>query len=423
MESTMGINFYGLTGLETGLGEAARNNIEALRRSGLLVNEIDISASAYNEVQTPEDTINIIQINPDNLDSFYERYAHNVSQGSYNIAFWAWETEEFPEEDLKYFTYFDEIWTPSGYCQNVISKKSPVPVLNMPHAIPVEERSDGSEYLRRKVLGTRENTFIFSFFFDYKSQIIRKNVLGVIESFRKAFGSNAANVSLLLKTYPSEHHLHEKAIIEEKIGNDPSIVLFEESLERSELQDLLGITDCYVSLHRSEGFGLTMAEAMAVGKPVIATAYSGNMEYMNVNNALLVKYKMTTLTKAVGPFPIGSVWADPDLDHAAVLMRRVYAREFSEQEITTAAKAQIQGSHNLSRVGQLMSNRITLITRMLQTRTRSNFEQETLLLRIENDLLNTKLNKIRNISFVKLKLKFKNLKNRLTGKNRKYMWE
>ncbi len=422
MENTKRINFYGFLGLETGLGEAARNNIEALRKAGLTVSAFDISAIGTG--QPFEKGINIIQVNPDNLDALLINHADQILTNSYNIGFWAWETEDFPDEYCKYFNYFDEIWTPSSYCQNVISKKSPIPVLNIPHTVPIIPSNDRQENLRQQVLGNRRDTFVFSFFFDYKSQVVRKNVIGLIKSFRQAFGTNAPQVTLLLKTYPSSHHLAEKAIIEKDIGDDSSILLFEKSLERSDLQDLLRITNCYVSLHHAEGFGLTMAEAMAVGTPVIATAYSGNMEYMNINNALLVKYKMTTLIDAVGPFTVGSIWADPSQAHAAVLMKEVYEGNVNGlKELIDTAKKQILDNHNHCRIGKLMVDRIRIIEHKVQSQHKVNNQQEILRLRIENDLLNTKLNKIRDIGYVKLKLKFKNLKNRITGKNRKYIWE
>jgi len=422
MENRPDINFFGFLGLETGLGEAARNNIQALRTVGYQVKEYDVTV--FNpDLKIKKTGINIFQVNPDNLYECLLKYKPDVMDGDYNIAFWAWETEEYPDQYVKYFGYFNEIWTPSSYCQNVISKKSPIPVLSMPHAVPLEAPLVRVKDLRAKVIADRKNSFVFAFFFDYKSQITRKNVLGLIDSFRIAFGENNEDVSLLLKTYPSEYHQEERETIIEKIGSDSSIILFEEKLERTDLQHLISEIDCYVSLHHSEGFGLTMAEAMGLGKPVIATAYSGNMEYMNVNNALLVKYSMTYLTEPVGPFLAGSIWAEPDLNHAAQLMKNVALKKQSFDKLTGLAKEEMLKKYNMHCVGESMHDRINIISKIISFQNKETVKDIISHLQLENDLMNLKLSKIKDIGYIKLKLKFKNIKNALLGKNKKYLWE
>lgn len=418
MENNYEVNFYGFISLEAGLGEAARNNIEALKKKDVKVNVFDATSTA-KITELNSSSINIVQINPDNLSNFFLTHGANLLKGKYNIAYWAWETDEFPEEYKIYFDYFNEIWTPSSYCQNVISKKSPIPVLNVPHAVPIGQINDNTA-LRHKVFGERKNTFIYSFFFDYKSQIVRKNVVGLIESFRLAFGQNNNDITLLLKTYPSKHHIKDKELIESLIANDSSIILFEESLERTELNDLLNITNCYVSLHHAEGFGLTMAEAMGYGKPVIATGYSGNTEYMNINNALLVKYETAKLETPVGPFPKGSCWANPSNTDAADLMKYVYENHNQLNSITNVAKDDIRNKFSLNHIGKLMYERLSIISKSIQN---DYSESEISNLRLENNLLKIKLEKIKNLSFLKLKLKFKNFQNQIFGKNRKYPWE
>ena len=103
----------------------------------------------------------------------------------------------------------------------------------------------------------------------------------------------------------------------------PDVLVIDGHLPRAELGSLMAAADCYVSLHRSEGFGLTMAESMALGKPVIATAYSGNLDFMNDENSFLVPFSWATVPPGAGPYPVGARWADPDLDAAAAIMRTV----------------------------------------------------------------------------------------------------
>jgi glycosyltransferase involved in cell wall biosynthesis len=425
MNKLFDINYFCFLNAETGLGEAARNHINALKSVGVLVESFDVANldMGFRECYK-ENAINIFHLNPDDLYDFLLRYGTDIFSGTYNIAFWAWETEVFPDHYQKYFEYFDEIWTPSSYCQEAISKKSPIPVLKMPHAIPVITGDEELGGLRHSLMGDRGNsTFIFSFFFDYNSQMARKNVLGLIESFYKAFGKNNSKATLLLKTSPSKRHAYDRDLLSQKVAGDKGIILLEEILERSALQNLLRITDCYISLHHAEGFGLTMAEAMALGKPVIATGYSGNIDFMNLNNAILVNYKLTTLTEQVGPFVVGSHWADPDLDHAADLMRRMVDKYESFDSIAMLAQEQIRTSHSLIAIGGLMSQRLHLIAQFTSHKINIRINEEINRLNLENELLNAKVNKLKEIKFVKLKLKIKNLQNRLLGKNKKYLWE
>ena len=107
----------------------------------------------------------------------------------------------------------------------------------------------------------------------------------------------------------------------DRIGNNTSIIYKEEMLRRPELLALMNKADCYISLHRSEGFGLTIAEAMALGKPVITTAYSGNLDFTHVNNSFLVKYKMLKHEVDLSVLPKNNYWSEPDTDHAAELMK------------------------------------------------------------------------------------------------------
>ena len=102
-----------------------------------------------------------------------------------------------------------------------------------------------------------------------------------------------------------------------------NVRILDQVLSRADIDALLELSDCYVSLHRSEGFGLTIAEAMSLAKPVIATAYSGNMDFMTLSNSFPVNYRLTAIERDYGPYRQGWPWADPDLEHAAALMRHV----------------------------------------------------------------------------------------------------
>jgi glycosyltransferase involved in cell wall biosynthesis len=161
---------------------------------------------------------------------------------------------------------------------------------------------------------------VFLFAFGVRSILERKNPLGLIEAFRRAFGSGE-QVRLVLKTTHGNRQTTEALV---RAAGDPRVIVMDRILERREINTLMALSDCYVSLHRSEGFGLTLAEAMALGKPVIATGYSANLDFMRPGNSFLVDCRLVPLEQDYGPYLRGSTWAEPDLDHAADLMRHVH---------------------------------------------------------------------------------------------------
>jgi glycosyltransferase involved in cell wall biosynthesis len=170
-------------------------------------------------------------------------------------------------------------------------------------------------------LGVSEG-FLFLFIFDYLSTLQRKNPIGLIEAFKRAFGPGEGP-QLLLKTLNAPlRPLAEEEVLWAAHGRD-DIHVVDCSLSGDEMRGLMAGCDCYASLHRAEGFGLTMAEAMALGKPVIATNYSGNVDFMRRENSFLVDYTMTRVGPECEIYPPDGEWAEPSVEHASELMRRV----------------------------------------------------------------------------------------------------
>jgi glycosyltransferase involved in cell wall biosynthesis len=165
---------------------------------------------------------------------------------------------------------------------------------------------------------------MFLFVFDYMSTIERKNPVGLIEAFKRAFRP-AEGPHLLIKTINAPlRPLAEEAVLWAAHGRT-DIHVVDRSLSASERDGLMAACDCYVSLHRSEGFGLTLAEAMAIGKPAIGTGYSGNLDFMNAHNSYLVDYELTVVGPGCEIYPADGEWAQPSVSHAAELMREVIA--------------------------------------------------------------------------------------------------
>jgi glycosyltransferase involved in cell wall biosynthesis len=141
----------------------------------------------------------------------------------------------------------------------------------------------------------------------------------------------------------------------------PAVIL-DSFLSKGEVNALISLADCYTSLHRSEGFGLPLAEAMYLKKPVIATAYSGNLDFMNVNNSFLVKYRLSEIKEDIGPYKAGSVWAEPDIEHAAALMRQVYEDRGLGLSIGRRASLDVQSEFSPQEVGKRIAGRMKIIT-------------------------------------------------------------
>ena len=254
-------------------------------------------------------------------------------KGRYNIGYWAWELLQFPTGWEFAFDYFDEIWTLSNYCAESITKVTPIPVIKFPPSIDIPKPT-----LDRNALGLPKDKFIFLFMFDFHSTITRKNPVNLIKAFQQAFGQSNQDVLLVIKCSNGEHKPDHRAQVKAAAADWQSIHFIEGHLRQEEVQALLNSCNCYVSLHRAEGFGLTMAEAMSYGKPVIATGYSSNMEFMNVGNSFPVKYKLVPNDQVEGPYSQGAVWADPDIDHAASLMQYVF-QNYDEAKLVGARAA------------------------------------------------------------------------------------
>jgi glycosyltransferase involved in cell wall biosynthesis len=277
--------------------------------------------------------INLIHVNADQVPIFAAARGDEYFRGRYNIGCWFWELSQFPDEWYSSFQRFDEIWAASSFIQDSLARVSPIPVVRMPLALPPKPQIDHK--LNRSDFGLPFDAFIFLFTFDFASILERKNPVGLIKAFKMAFGDRD-DVMLLLKVAHSEIYLSEVDLLK-TAACAKNIRIFDRLLQRPEMNALLSVSDCFVSLHRSEGFGIPIAEAMLLEKPVIVTAYSANMDFTTPANSFLVKYKLIEIDHDYGPYRKGWVWADPDLDHAAELMR--YAYEHRDVCIETGRRA------------------------------------------------------------------------------------
>jgi glycosyltransferase involved in cell wall biosynthesis len=325
------VRLTGYLGHTLGLGAAARGYAQALGAAGVPVSTVTVPLhhlalpveldGKYGRHEF-EDLVHhgahgfeIVAVNADELPDFVSRLGEDYFEGP-RIGVWGWETNSIPPRWQRAFALIDEIWVYSRFMAENIGAIAPVPVTALPP--PVEAPADRLEPVR---LGVPDG-FLFLFVFDYLSTVQRKNPVGLIEAFKLAFAPGEGP-QLLIKTINAPlRPLAEEEVLWAAHGR-PDIHVIDRSLSPQELGSVMAACDCYVSLHRAEGFGLTMAEAMAIGKPVIATGYSGNVDFMNSENSYLIDYAMGRVGAECEIYPPEGEWADPSVEHAAELMRRV----------------------------------------------------------------------------------------------------
>ncbi|MEG4960848.1 MULTISPECIES: glycosyltransferase [unclassified Microcoleus] len=363
MNHNLGINIAGYISGEFGIGEGVRANIRATEAANIPFNINNFTRSPHRKQDTTYQNfsqdnphpVNLIQVNADEVAIFIKHTGSSYFENKYNIGFWAWELPAFPPEWQPAFNHFHEIWTYSNYCAEAISAISPIPVIKIMPSIALPAPS-----LSREALNLPKDKFIFLFVFDFSSRIERKNPLAVIQAFKQAFGEDDG-VLLTIKSSNSNKFPEERASLNSAIANNSNIKHLDGYLSKDEINGLLYNCDCYVSLHRCEGFGLTMAEAMFYGKPVIATGYSSNTEFMNVGNSFLVKYKLVPIAADCGPYKKGNMWAEPDTEHAADLMRHVFNNYREAQQVGRIAADEIKILLNPPTVGRKIQNRLEYI--------------------------------------------------------------
>lgn len=275
--------------------------------------------------------------------------------GERRIGYWAWETEELPAHQSRSARHFDEVWTPSAYSAAAIRKVVAKPVKVVPHVLdfPSLDAARGD----RKLFRLPGKGTLFGFMFDPLSGLERKNVRALIAAFRSAFAAGD-DAYLVLKVNGKGRRSYEFDRLLASVDDD-RILLVEETMSRARTCDFLASLDAYVSLHRSEGFGLTCAEAMALGKPVVASAYSGNLDFMDRSNSLLVPTPTIVTDRAFGPYPPGTVWGDPDVGAAAQAMRRLLDAG-ERRDIGRRASVAIRQKLAAGAVGQLVLEHLHL---------------------------------------------------------------
>jgi glycosyltransferase involved in cell wall biosynthesis len=342
--SQLAVNAIGLFRYTSGLQQAAQSVVDALRLAGvpLSVRDVPMAHQRDGRGRTGFDgleryPITILNTGLDMpVPEAYRLAGLHARRGVYRIAVWWWELEQLPPEWLGRGRDVDEIWAPTSFIAGALR------VLGKPvHPMLPSVRLPAFAAKPKTALGLTPEKFTFLFVFDMNSRMPRKNPLALIRAFRLAFRPHEP-VELAIKVSPQERFYSEWWRQLRAACAESDVRLIDRDLERSDLLALMNSADAYVSLHRSEGFGLTMAEAMLLGKPTIATGYSGNLDFMTPDNSFLVTCAPTAIVDDMPPYPKGATWAEPSVEHAASLMRRVYDRPEEAGGVAARGQADVE---------------------------------------------------------------------------------
>ncbi len=342
---TDGLNLIGHFRLPCGVGEEVVRFAEGLEQFGVPITCRDVPAyhlmpphSGLRPLGLEDHAISFLKFGAAvDLRAAYERAGLFPKPGVYRVAGWSWELDTFPAEAAQQLDFVDEIWVPSRFVANGVKQiANGKPVRVMTPAIPAPVVPANS----RDRFDLDPKAFVILFAFDSGSVFERKNPFALIRAIRIAFRSDD-RVTLVLKVSNGDAAPAMMARLKREVAEIGGRVI-EGMLPREDVAALLVACDCYASLHRSEGFGFTLAEAMLLGKPTVATNYSGNLDFMTPENSFLISHRLVELDSDIGPYPQGARWAEPDVEHAAELLRYVFVQPEEARAVGLKAKADLE---------------------------------------------------------------------------------
>jgi glycosyltransferase involved in cell wall biosynthesis len=323
----------GMFGSASGIGESARLCSAALRNLDLDVEteditgffqEQDLAPVFADEGNLPDEGVTaggggtlILHINSPSVPYAAFRLGRRTLAGRRIIGCWVWELPQAPPEWQRGLRYVHEIWVPSRFVAEALPASADVPVKVVPYPVAVPAAASA-----RDRFGLPADAFIVLVAFDMHSGYVRKNPRAAIAAFRRAFG-NDRRCLLLLKIGHADTGGWAAGDLREALSGMGNVRLMRETLTREAVSLLTASADVVLSLHRAEGFGLVLAEAMLLGVPVVATGWSGNLDFMTENDSALVSYRLVPVVDPHGPYSLQGVrWAEPDIEEAAAWLRR-----------------------------------------------------------------------------------------------------
>ncbi|MEM9667810.1 MAG: glycosyltransferase [Pseudomonadota bacterium] len=341
----------GLFSTASGLGEGARSTWRSLKAAGLSPLAVDLSDKFAPVDYQPEmplhsmpddvDGTLILQMNAPETPAALRHLSMKRGRSWYTIGYWAWELPTFPTGWERPFPLLSEIWAISTFTAGAFQREDAPPISVFGHAISPPETITPSCQKFGQRYGLPEDAFVFLATADSMSSVERKNPMAAIAAHRAAFGDDPSAI-LLVKTRNLDRAPKAKVHLESATAGYQNIRLIDESLSEAARWELLDAVDAVVALHRSEGFGLVIAEAMAIGKPVITTDWSGNMDFCDEDTVWLVPSRLIDVHDPYGVYRVKhSQWADADTQHAAECLKVVRDDAFQRAQKTVKARDRI----------------------------------------------------------------------------------
>jgi glycosyltransferase involved in cell wall biosynthesis len=348
---------------EMGIGQALRGLAQACREATVPFGVFDCGlnfAAGQADDSLAEDitrsanlSCNVFCVNADQWPVVRTTLGEELLALRYNVLRPFWELAKLPSPWAAALTGIQEIWAPTRFVASTFEAAGACRVEIIP--VPVLVKLDNG--LHRASFGLPEGRFLFFFFFDFASFVTRKNPEAVIAAFKHAFPIGTENVGLLIKAHGTGAFEDRRAWLAEQAA-DSRILVIDQTLRRRQIDALISLADCFVSLHRSEGFGFGMAEAMALGKPVIGTDYSGNTDFLTEKTGFPVSYRLVAVAPGAYPGHEDQVWAEPDIEHAAWLMRNVVAGDRDVAVRAEAGRHYMAENHSAAAVGRKVRDRL-----------------------------------------------------------------
>ncbi len=362
----IGVNVIGPVFGEFGIGEDIRALVKALLSLDISVNIFEYpkrgnfhnSSYAFESLCSDKlvHKVSIFCLPLFEIFRLFSEFGPEPFEGKYNIGYSPWELENWPKQFSFMANYLDEIWASSHHTLKAYQKNLSLPVYPVPLIVELSEFDSSKQSNQNENLD--ESLFKFLYVFDSNSTFARKNPHDAIKAFNLAFEGDM-KVRLILKTM--NYQFEDKAL-NKYMQNPSNIHLINDCFSRSELFDLYRACDAYISLHKAEGFGQTIAEAMLLKKPVIVSNYSGNVDFCSNETAFLVEGKLEQLDAYDYPFWFSNRWFSPNIESAAEQMLKCFSFPELRTNITENAYQCISKSFSSQTISKIILDRLEKLT-------------------------------------------------------------
>jgi glycosyltransferase involved in cell wall biosynthesis len=350
----------------TGMGEHLRVTLHALEAAGVEVRlldvegagprgDADLAALADRLVETTGD-LNLFCVNADEIGRVMDRLGRAKIKAGRNLIFPAWELARYPAPFARAVASFDAIWAPSTFVRDAIGEATGKPV----EVVPLAVEPALTQLLERSYFDIPEAPFVVLFFFDFASFAMRKNPEGVLAAVERLGQMRPdADLHTVIKVRGAPANPGARVAFDARVAAlGDRVQVLEGDFSDNEIRNLVRLSDAFVSLHRSEGFGFGPAQAMALGRAAVATGYSGNVDYMAEGTSLKVDYDLTPVPKGAYPHGEGQVWAEPSVEHAATLLAALVDDPRKAAAMGERARRHMARGYSYAAVGKIVRTRL-----------------------------------------------------------------